>query len=32
MGAEAAEGLVLLEQKLSAIGYTIDYGRGDYVE
>ena len=32
MGAEAAEGLVLLEQKLNAIGYTIDYGRGDYVE
>ena len=32
MGAEAAEGLLFLEQKLSAIGYTIDYGRGDYVE
>ena len=32
MGAEAAEGLAFLEQKLSAIGYTIDYGRGDYVE
>ena len=26
MGAEAAEGLAFLEQKLSAIGYTIDYG------
>ncbi|MCF2551458.1 [FeFe] hydrogenase H-cluster radical SAM maturase HydE [Bacteroides caecigallinarum] len=32
MGAEAAEGLAFLEQKLSAIGYTIDYGRGDYAE
>ena len=32
MGAEAAEGLAFREQKLSAIGYTIDYGRGDYVE
>lgn len=30
MGAEAAEGLVLLEQKLNNIGYTIDYGRGDF--
>ena len=28
----SAEGLAFLEQKLSAIGYTIDYGRGDYVE
>lgn len=32
MGAEAAEGLLLLEQKLSAIGYTIDHSRGDYIE
>lgn len=30
MGAEAAEGLALLEQKLDKIGYIIDYGRGDY--
>lgn len=30
MGAEAAEGLKLLAQKLKAINYTIDFGRGDY--
>lgn len=30
MGAEAAEGLLLLEQKLKKIGYTIDMGRGDH--
>lgn len=32
MGAEAAEGLFMLEQKLSAIGYIIDHSRGDYIE
>lgn len=32
MGAEAAEGLILLEKRLNAIGYTIEYGRGDYRE
>lgn len=31
MGAEAAEGLKLLEQKLNSIGYTIDKSRGDYI-
>lgn len=31
MGAEAAEGLALLEKRLNAIGYTIDYGRGDFL-
>lgn len=30
LGAEAAEGLLLLEKRLEAIGYTIDKGRGDY--
>lgn len=30
MGAEAAEGLRLLEEKLDAIGYVIDKSRGDY--
>lgn len=30
MGAEAAEGLKLLEEKLNKIGYTIDKSRGDY--
>lgn len=30
MGAEAAEGLKLLSEKLSAIGYEIDTNRGDY--
>lgn len=30
MGAEAAEGLKLLEEKLNIIGYTIDKSRGDY--
>lgn len=29
-GMEAAEGLHLLEEELSTIGYEIDYGRGDY--
>lgn len=32
LGAEAAEGLRLLEQKLEDIGYTIDYSRGDFTE
>lgn len=32
MGAEAAEGLALLEQKLNSIGYNIDYSRGDFYE
>lgn len=30
MGAEAAEGLLLLDQRLKAIGYVIDKSRGDY--
>lgn len=30
LGAEAAEGLLLLEQRLKVIGYVIDKGRGDY--
>lgn len=30
MGAEAAEGIRLLSQRLEAIGYTIDMSRGDY--
>ena len=30
MGAEAAEGLRLLEKRMEAIGYTIDKSRGDY--
>lgn len=30
MGAKAAEGLKLLEEKLNIIGYTIDKSRGDY--
>lgn len=30
LGAEAAEGLLLLEKRLEAIGYVIDKGRGDY--
>ncbi|WP_308778075.1 [FeFe] hydrogenase H-cluster radical SAM maturase HydE [uncultured Bacteroides sp.] len=30
MGAEAAEGLRLLQARLEKIGYTIDMGRGDY--
>ncbi len=30
MGAEAAEGLRLLQERLERIGYTIDMGRGDY--
>ena len=29
-GAEAAEGLALLEKQLTAVGYHIDYSRGDY--
>lgn len=29
-GAESAEGLQMLERQLTAIGYEIDYGRGDY--
>ncbi len=29
-GAEAAEGLSMLEKELSAIGYHIDYSKGDY--
>lgn len=29
-GSESAEQLSLLEEKLSGIGYHIDYGRGDY--
>lgn len=32
MGAEAAEGLKLLEERMQAIGYTIDKSRGDYSE
>ena len=32
LGAEAAEGLALLQERLHAIGYTIDFGRGDYAE
>lgn len=31
-GAEAAEGLALLTQRLKSIGYKIDMGRGDYKE
>lgn len=31
MGAEAAEGLSLLEHRLNAINYGIDYGRGDFL-
>ncbi len=30
LGAESAEGLQLLQQELSQIGYHIDYGRGDF--
>lgn len=30
LGAEAAEGLYLLEEKLAAIGYRISKGRGDF--
>lgn len=30
MGAEAAEGIRLLQERLDKIGYTIDMGRGDY--
>lgn len=30
MGAEAAEGLALLDQRLKSIGYVIDKNRGDY--
>lgn len=30
MGAEAAEGLALLDQRLKSIGYVIDKSRGDY--
>ncbi|EJX04514.1 radical SAM domain-containing protein [gut metagenome] len=30
LGAESAEGLALLSEQLAAIGYFIDYGRGDY--
>lgn len=30
LGAEAAEGLVLLEEQLNRIGYQISYDRGDY--
>ena len=30
LGAEAAEGLALLEKQLTAVGYHIDYSRGDY--
>ncbi|MFI3279780.1 MAG: [FeFe] hydrogenase H-cluster radical SAM maturase HydE [Rikenellaceae bacterium] len=29
-GAESAEGLSRLSERLSAIGYSINYGRGDY--
>lgn len=32
MGAEAAEGLKLLEERMQNIGYTIDKSRGDYSE
>lgn len=32
LGAESAEGLLLLQQELQAIGRHIDYGRGDYRE
>lgn len=32
MGAEAAEGLKLLKDRLKAIGYAIDKSRGDYFE
>lgn len=31
LGAEAAEGLALLNKQLHAIGYEINYQRGDYV-
>lgn len=31
-GAEAAEGLADLERRLSAIGYHIDFSRGDYAD
>ena len=30
MGAEAVEGLKLLEERMKAIGYIIDKSRGDY--
>lgn len=30
MGAEAAEGVKLLEDELHSIGYRIDWGRGDH--
>lgn len=30
LGAESAEGLALLSEQLAAIGYSIDYGRGDF--
>ena len=30
LGAESAEGLSILQQELSAVGYHIDYSRGDY--
>lgn len=30
MGAEAAEGLMLLKKRLESIGYAIDMSRGDY--
>lgn len=30
LGAEAAEGLALLAERLKTIGYEIDYGRGDF--
>ena len=29
-GSEAAEGLATLDRELHAIGYHIDYGRGDH--
>lgn len=31
LGAEAAEGLILLNKQLNVIGYEINYERGDYV-
>jgi len=31
-GAEAVEGIALLEKQLASIGYHIDWGRGDYIK
>lgn len=32
LGAEAAEGLVLLQQQLDTIGYQISFDRGDFID